>query len=71
MLATPKDISRDTRDVLIQHYVDRPMLINRLKFDMRIYVAATCLDPLRLYVFEDGLARFATEEYSEDKSDLT
>ncbi len=32
----------------------------------------TCLDPLRVYVFKEGLARFATHEYqtsNEDKSD--
>jgi hypothetical protein len=40
------------------------------KFDMRIYVAATCFDPLRCFVYTDGLARFATEAYSGDKSDL-
>lgn len=40
------------------------------KFDMRIYVAATCMDPLRVYIYHDGLARFATEAYSEAKSDL-
>ena len=70
MILRPKDVPRDTKDVLIQHYVDRPLLINRLKFDLRIYICATCMDPLRLYVYTDGLARFATEEYSEDKSDL-
>lgn len=70
MITRPKDVSRETKDVLIQHYVDRPLLINKLKFDLRVYVCATCMDPLRLYVFTDGLARFATEEYSEDKSDL-
>lgn len=37
---------------------------------MRIYVTATCMDPLRLYVYNDGLARFATEPYSQDKADL-
>ena len=35
------------QDVLIQHYIHNPYTINGYKFDMRIYVAATCLDPLR------------------------
>ena len=40
------------------------------QFDMRIYVVATCMDPLRLYVYTEGLARFATQPYSQDKADL-
>lgn len=33
---------------------------------MRIYVAITCFNPLRIYIYEDGLARFATSTYSND-----
>lgn len=35
---------------------------------MRIYVLVTCYDPLKIYLFEDGLVRFATQPYSTDKS---
>jgi len=42
------------------------MLVNGLKFDLRIYIAITSINPLRIYFYEDGLARFATEEFTMD-----
>ena len=47
--------------MIVSHYVQNPLTINGLKFDLRIYVAVTSLHPLRIYIHEDGLVRFATE----------
>jgi hypothetical protein len=33
---------------------------------MRIYVLITCFEPLRIYVYDEGLARFASEPFSTD-----
>lgn len=49
--------------VVAQTYIDNPFLIDKLKFDLRIYVLLYGINPLKIYVFEDGLARFATIPY--------
>lgn len=48
---------------IVSRYVPNPLLINGLKFDVRIYVLVTSMDPWRIYVYHEGLARFASEEY--------
>jgi len=50
--------------MVVCEYIDNPLLFNGFKFDLRIYVAITCINPLRIYIYEDGLTRFATSKYS-------
>ena len=49
--------------VVVQKYVSSPFLVDGFKFDLRIYALVTCVDPLTVYVYEEGIARFATTRY--------
>ena len=61
-----------TPDVyLISKYISNPHLIHKLKYDFRVYVFITGLAPLKLYLYREGMVRFATEEYTLDKDHIT
>ena len=55
------------KNYLVSNYISNPHLINGLKYDLRVYVVVTCYDPLRVYLFNEGLVRFATEKYTANK----
>ena len=46
----------------------QPFIMDGFKFDLRIYVLVTSCDPLRIFVYHDGLGRFATDKYHEPQS---
>ncbi|KAJ3041330.1 Tubulin polyglutamylase ttll4, partial [Rhizophlyctis rosea] len=51
------------REAVVSRYISNPYLIMGRKFDIRLYVVVTGWDPLRVYLFEEGVVRFASEGY--------
>lgn len=51
------------RNIIIQKYLASPYLINGRKFDLRIYVYVSSYDPLCIYIYDNGLVRFASSKW--------
>lgn len=50
--------------MVVQDYLDRPLIVDGMKFDLRIYVLVLSCDPLKIFLHDDGLMRFSTNEYA-------
>uniref|UniRef100_A0A8C4ELA6 Tubulin--tyrosine ligase-like protein 5 n=1 Tax=Dicentrarchus labrax TaxID=13489 RepID=A0A8C4ELA6_DICLA len=69
LVSNPNQISMD-ENILVSRYINNPLLIDEFKFDVRLYVLVTSYDPLLIYVYEEGLARFATVKYDRTSKNI-
>ncbi|KAK2903678.1 hypothetical protein Q8A67_008391 [Cirrhinus molitorella] len=51
--------------MICQVYISKPFIIDGFKFDLRIYVLVTSCDPFRIFMYNEGLVRFCTTQYTE------
>ena len=43
--------------------MQNPYLLDGLKFDLRLYVLVLSCEPLKIFLYEEGLVRFATQPF--------
>lgn len=48
---------------MVQRYISDVLLVDGLKFDFRVYVLVRSIYPLSIYLYKEGLARLATNQY--------
>ena len=53
----------------MQRYIKNPLLLNGYKFDLRIYVLVTSVNPLEMFIYKEGFGRFSTVPYTLDPTD--
>uniref|UniRef100_A0A8C8R571 Tubulin--tyrosine ligase-like protein 5 n=1 Tax=Pelusios castaneus TaxID=367368 RepID=A0A8C8R571_9SAUR len=69
LINNPNQISLED-NILVSRYINSPLLIDDFKFDVRLYVLVTSYDPLVVYLYEEGLARFATVRYDQGTKNI-
>uniref|UniRef100_A0A2K6GA22 Tubulin--tyrosine ligase-like protein 5 n=1 Tax=Propithecus coquereli TaxID=379532 RepID=A0A2K6GA22_PROCO len=69
LINNPNQISLE-ENILVSRYINNPLLIDDFKFDLRLYVLVTSYDPLVIYLYEEGLARFATVRYDQGAKNI-
>lgn len=60
-----QDMTQLKQSSIVCEYIDNPLLLDGYKFDLRIYVALTSINPLRIYIYDEGLVRLATIKYTQ------
>ena len=64
------ELQHNSDKAVICRYINNPLLINQHKFDLRVYVLVTSVEPLRIYMYNEGLTRFASSPYDTSKTEV-
>ena len=50
---------------VVQKYIERPLIIIGKKFDMRLWVLVTSVEPLTVWMWTKPYLRFTSEDYND------
>ncbi|CAI2372890.1 unnamed protein product [Moneuplotes crassus] len=61
-----KNVPKEITKAVISEYIDKPLLYNGRKANLRILAVVTSFIPLRIYVHKESCMRLSTEQYGSD-----
>ncbi|KAL4486013.1 hypothetical protein ABPG72_003947 [Tetrahymena utriculariae] len=61
--------TEEQQQVIVQRYIQNPLLVNKKKFDIRSYVIVVSTDPYIVY-FLNGYVRLTINDYNKNDTDL-
>ncbi|OHT03365.1 Tubulin-tyrosine ligase family protein [Tritrichomonas foetus] len=63
LIQSSYEASNITKSSVAQQMVD-PLLLDGFKFDFRLYLLVSSIEPFTAFIYKEGVARFCTEPYS-------
>ncbi|HSX06062.1 MAG TPA: hypothetical protein VLF69_06380 [Candidatus Saccharimonadales bacterium] len=69
-LVTNVDAVKPEQNLVLQEYIANPHLLGGYKYTLRVFALVTSLDPLRAWIFPDGLTKMATQLFTTDRASL-
>jgi len=49
----------------MQEYIGKPLLVNGHKCNIRLYAVVTSCNPLKIFLYSNGIVQLALEKYAE------
>ncbi|XP_026804498.1 tubulin glycylase 3A-like [Rhopalosiphum maidis] len=64
ILKTIEDSNKLNKSYIIQKYIERPLLIFKVKVDLRQYFLVTNTNPIQIWMYKDGYVRFCSKMFT-------
>eukprot|EP00002_Diphylleia_rotans_P029676 TRINITY_DN6056_c0_g3_i1.p1 TRINITY_DN6056_c0_g3~~TRINITY_DN6056_c0_g3_i1.p1 ORF type:complete len:1173 (+),score=242.00 TRINITY_DN6056_c0_g3_i1:66-3584(+) len=62
---------RTPESIIVQKYIENPLLMDGFKFDLRLYILVTSMNPLEVFLYREGFARLSMRQYTANSNDLS